>query len=152
MSYHRSVHWIKSWKVLVLGALIVCIIQKPGESADNVRVVERHQNLNQPTETESNRNDTRISNSRSTCKPKKLNGYFYFATTLLEKIPAIIRIRRAQKSRRSSAAKFPSRNFETAKGLPVSRSRGEVILKNFMNNYLESGAETKLIPSPFTSH
>ena len=38
MSYHRSVHWIKSWKVLVLGALIVCIIQKPGESADNVRV------------------------------------------------------------------------------------------------------------------
>ena len=38
MPYHRSHHRIKSWMVLAIGALIVCITQKTGESADNVRV------------------------------------------------------------------------------------------------------------------
>jgi NitT/TauT family transport system substrate-binding protein len=38
MSYRQSVHWIKPLVVLTISALILCITQKPGASADNVRV------------------------------------------------------------------------------------------------------------------
>ena len=38
MSYRQSVHWIKPLVVLAISALILCISQKPGAGADNVRV------------------------------------------------------------------------------------------------------------------
>ena len=38
MSHHRSLRWMKPLVVLAAGALILCITQKPAESADNVRV------------------------------------------------------------------------------------------------------------------
>ena len=38
MSYRRSLHCIKPLLVLAISSLILCITQKPGEGADNVRV------------------------------------------------------------------------------------------------------------------
>jgi NitT/TauT family transport system substrate-binding protein len=38
MSYRQSVHWTKPLVVLAISALILCISQKPGAAADNVRV------------------------------------------------------------------------------------------------------------------
>ena len=38
MSYRQSVHWIKPLVFLTISALILCISQKPGAGADNVRV------------------------------------------------------------------------------------------------------------------